>query len=143
MTEFQSNWKNFPHFRIKVEGKHVASGLNSITCSDFIKVDLNILQIVILMCKNTILNLLLNEHDDKPTDDDWINHNEVREDYTKMAKCYFSPLHLALKLNLKGLYKILDRILTDEKKRVLFWKKKEVKEILHNAVHHPSSLAAR
>ena len=144
MSEFQSNWKNLPEIGITVKRKCGACGLNSMASSDFIEVNLNILQMVVLMCKHKILDLLLDEHEHKPTEDDWIEHYGIAKETTKMAKCYFSPLHLASKLNPKGLYKILASVLADdEKKRATFWKKDQVKEILHNAVRHPSSLTTR
>ena len=99
---------------------------------------------VVLMCKHDILDLLL-KHEDKPTEDDWLDDCGVAKEttITKMAKCYFSPLHLASKVNPKGLYKILESVLTDDEKRDNFWKKDKAKEILHNAVRHPSALTTR
>ena len=96
------------------------------------------------MRKHKILDLFLDEHKHKPTEEEWISHFGMTKDNTKGAKCYFSPLHLASKFNPKGLYKILDSILTRyEKGDDQFWRKDQVKEILHNAVYHSNPLTTR
>ena len=153
---FDEDWRNFPKFvtTTKLPFKKETTNCTGeddtdSKCQSSSQLTLDILQMVVLMKKNHILDLILSEAKrlNSPSEKDWFKRVETNsaEDDKHLAIFCQSTLNLASKFNPQGLYKILKNVLEHriDIKLTHFWREEPIKLILHNAAINCDSLSAR
>ena len=120
-----------------------------------VRVVFNVLQVAVLMSKNHILEMLMNERQYSPIiakTDDFVEYiNEPIHCCKNVDRSWITAantLHLAAKFNPEALYMILDKEsnLDSEVNRKAFWDKSSLKAgftPLHNAVTNKDALSTR
>ena len=164
-SKFEKDWKKFPKFKVQVQLRYDSKSINCSNgsnedCVDaletfgVVEITFNVLHMAILMRKNHILDLLLQQKEKCPTEKDFNELVDIYYEgfYKNPAKSWISAanaLHLASKFNPKALYIILSKLQLQKKndlQRKSFWESSTIKfgfSPPHSAATNPDDLSTR